>query len=179
MVHRRSFLLGVLASFACTGAIALFAVATGALPSGADVKPSGLERAAARLSLRASIGRSIAGVRDPLPATDAVLTEGARLYGANCAVCHGAADAAPSALAQGLYIKAPQLAKNGVEDDPEPVIYWMIAHGIRFTAMPSFRKTLSEDDVWRITAFVAHMDRLPPHANALWRSLPSVAPRLR
>ena len=47
----------------------------------------------------------------------------------------------------------PQLARDGVEDDPEGTIYWKIAHGIRFTGMPAFRQTLSDREIWQMALF--------------------------
>jgi mono/diheme cytochrome c family protein len=62
----------------------------------------------------------------------------------------------------------PQLAKDGVEDDPEATTYWKIVHGIRFTGMPSFGATLSEPEMWQIALFVKHMSALPPGSRAAW-----------
>ena len=97
------------------------------------------------------------------------------LYAANCAICHGASDAKPSNLAQGFYIEAPQLAKDGVEDDPEGVSFWKVTHGIRFTAMPSFAATLRDEEIWKIAMFLKQMDKLPPTVDAEWKKVPSVA----
>jgi Cytochrome C oxidase, cbb3-type, subunit III len=57
---------------------------------------------------------------------------------------------------------APQLAKDGVEDDPEAVSFWKVKHGIRFTAMPSFAPTLQDEQIWKIAMFLKRMDKLPP-----------------
>lgn len=114
-------------------------------------------------------------MHDPLRLEDKNLAAGIKLYAADCAVCHGAADEKPSTLAKGFYIPAPQLAKNGVEDDPESETYWKITHGIRFTAMPAFVKTLSDEQRWQITQFVAHMDKLPLEVDAQWKKVPSAA----
>ena len=88
---------------------------------------------------------------------------------------HGASDAKPSNLAQGFYIEAPQLAKDGVEDDPEAVSFWKVKHGIRFTAMPSFAPTLQDEQIWKIAMFLKQMDTLPPAVEAEWKKVPSVA----
>ena len=63
-----------------------------------------------------------------------------------------------SAIAKGLSPKAPQLAKHGVEDDLEGTIYWKTAHGIRFTGMPGFRESLSEQEIWQVSLFLKRMD---------------------
>jgi mono/diheme cytochrome c family protein len=97
------------------------------------------------------------------------------LYADNCVICHGASDAKPSKLAQGFYIQAPQLAKDGVEDDPEAASFWTVKHGIRFTAMPSFTTTLQDEEIWKIAMFLKQMDKLPPVVDAEWKKVPSVA----
>jgi len=97
------------------------------------------------------------------------------LYADNCAICHGASDAKPSKLAQGFYIEAPQLAKDGVEDDPESTSFWTVKHGIRFTAMPSFSATLKDEEFGRSRLFLKQMDKLPPAVDAQWKEVPSGA----
>ncbi|MGH7727919.1 MAG: c-type cytochrome [Vulcanimicrobiaceae bacterium] len=171
----RTFLYGIVFTVAALVAAALAGILGGVLPAGADVKPSPLERWAAKVSLRVTIARESKGYADPLQPTDANLIAGIRLYGQNCAVCHGTSDAKASLLARGLSIKAPLLAKDGVEDDPEGETFWKLEHGIRFSAMPSFAKTLSSDDRWRLTLFLRHMDHLSPAAQAQWKALPSAA----
>ena len=60
-------------------------------------------------------------------------------------------------------------------DDPVAVSYWKIKHGIRFTAMPSFAATLTDDQIWQLSMFVAQMDKLPPDVDAEWKAVPSAA----
>jgi mono/diheme cytochrome c family protein len=169
------FLFGILFTLVVLGAAAYVGVLAGALPSGADVKAPALETWAARKSLKAAIRREDAGYVNPLTPTDANLVAGVKLYGADCAMCHGAADGKKSTLAKGFYIEAPQLATDGVEDDPENETYWKLDHGIRFTAMPAFGATLSTSQLWQLTMFLARMDKLPPVAAAAWKKLPSAA----
>lgn len=171
----RGFLNGVVFTIALLVAAAVSGVLVGALPSGADSKPLPMEKLAANVSLRSTIARETRGVTNPLQPTSDNLVAGVKLYGANCAVCHGTSDGKASKLAQGFYIKSPQLATDGVEDDPAAVTHWKVVHGIRFSAMPSFKGTLSDDELWKITMFVKAMDKLPPAADAEWKKLPSAA----
>lgn len=170
-------LKGVLLGAAATVLAGLLGVyiflARGWMPANADGKPPALEKWAARMSLHATIAREALTAPSPLPADDKNLVAGVRLYAANCAVCHGAADGAASNIATGLYQHAPQLAKHGVEDDEEGEIYWKIDHGIRLTGMPSYRATLTPDQIWQVTMFLKHMDDLPPAAKKAWAAVPS------
>lgn len=169
------FVYGIIFTLAFLGAAAVVGVFVGALPPGADVKPPALEKWAARKSLHATMSREDVVYHNPLQPTDANLVAGAKLYSVDCAVCHGASDGAASTLAKGFYIEAPLLAKDGVEDDPENMTYWKLDHGIRFSAMPAFGGTLSSEQLWQLTMFVARMDKLPPAADAVWKKLPTAA----
>ncbi|HEY1478370.1 MAG TPA: cytochrome c [Chthoniobacterales bacterium] len=169
------FLGGIIFTLIVLAGVGYFAVIAGMVPANADSKPSALETWAAHTALRAAIERDTKGLSNPIQPSDENLITGVRLYAANCAICHGASDAKPSNLAQGFYIEAPQLAKDGVEDDPEAVSFWKLKHGIRFTAMPSFTTTLQDEEMWKIAMFLRQMDKLPPAVDAEWKRVPSVA----
>lgn len=171
---KNRFVPGVFAGVVFTIAILLAAgyagVKMGLMPANADARPARIERWAAKTSLRVSVNRDAPKQPNPVALNDANLVAGIKLYKQNCQVCHGAADASPSNIAKGLYQDAPQLAKRGVEDDPDGVIYWKITHGIRFTGMPAFSRTLSDEQRWQIALLLKHMDALPPKANEVWHT---------
>lgn len=170
-----AFFLGALAAGAMAGLAVYLVGSYGYMPANADVKPPILEKWFATMALEAAITRQMPHKPNPVPLTDANLVEGIKLYAANCAVCHGAADAKPSNVALGLYQKAPQLAKYGVEDDDDGVTYWKIYHGIRMTGMPAYRQTLTEDQIWKIALFLKNMDQLPAGPQKVWEAVPSAA----
>jgi mono/diheme cytochrome c family protein len=169
------FLAGFVAAFVVLGAAGFIIVWFGLFPAGADTKASPLERWAASRALHAAIRRDTV---DP-PASvhfadDATAAGGARLYMANCAVCHGSGQSHESPIAAGLYIRAPQFARHGVDDDPPGTTYWKIAHGIRFSGMPAFAGSLTEAQMWQIAAFLKHpADALPGEAKVIWNAKPA------
>lgn len=170
-------LKGVVSGIVVTLAVELVAayllVQSGFIPANADGKPSDLELWMARTSLKATLRREAPKEPDPVPLTDANLAHGVRLFAQNCAVCHGSAQglSAASPIAKGLYEKPPQLASDGVEDDPEGYSFWKIKHGIRLTGMPSFRDTLSDEQIWTLALFLKHMDKLPPSVQQSWQQV--------
>ncbi len=172
----RGVVLGAISALVVLGLVLYIGIEAGIMPANADAKPSRLERWAARTSLRATLAREAPPTAPPIAGDDANLIAGIRLYAADCAVCHGASDGEPSAIARGLYQRPPQLAKKGVEDDPESVIFWKIDHGIRFTGMPSFVKTLREEQIWQVTLFLKHMNGLPPAPQRVWKAVRSEMP---
>ncbi len=146
-------------------------IQAGMMPANADAKPSKIERWAAHTSLEAALAREAPTSPNPVALDDANLVAGIKLYAQNCAVCHGTAEGTPSNIARGLYQHAPQLAKDGVEDDPEGVTYWKVTHGIRFTGMPSFGASLSDEQRWQLALFLKHMDGLPPAPERIWKAV--------
>jgi len=164
----KGFILGIIVALAAIILGGYIFVKLGMLPAGQDDSPGKLETWAAKTSLDATIGRQSKGVTSPMQPTEANLTAGANLYVTHCQLCHGGADAKASSMAKGLTPNPPQLAKDGVEDDPEAVTWWKIRHGIRFTGMPSFRESLTDPQIWQIALFVKHMDKLPPATRAAW-----------
>lgn len=170
----RGIVIGILATLVVAVVLGYGAVEMGLLPANADAKASKIERWAARTSLRATIARQAPRTPNPVPLTDANLVSGIKLYAADCAMCHGASDANRSNVATGLYQRPPQLAKDGVEDDPEGETYWKVAHGIRFTGMPAFGHTLDDTQIWQIALFLKHMDALPPGPERAWKAVKSV-----
>ncbi len=158
------------------GLIGFYAIVSlGFMPANADAKPPKLEKWIARKALHATIDREAPKKENPVALNDANLVAGIKLYAADCAVCHGAADGKASHIAAGLYQHAPQFAKHGVEDDEDGENYWKIAHGIRMTGMPGFSASLSEDEIWKIALFLKNMDKLPPAAEKAWKAVPSAA----
>jgi thiosulfate dehydrogenase len=167
----------VVATLVALGLCAYLGIEAGLVPANADAKPSKLERWIAGRSLRATLAREAPRVPNPVTLTDTNLIAGIRIYASNCVVCHGAADGKPSNIARGLYQKPPEFARDGVEDDPEGVTYWKADHGIRFTGMPSFGKSLDDKQRWQVTLFLKHMDALPPAPQRVWKSVRSAAIR--
>jgi thiosulfate dehydrogenase len=172
-------LLTLVGSALLLSVVAFVTIRQGMMPANADAKPGGLETWAAKRSLHATLNREGRDLKSPLPVNDSVLTQGVRLYGTYCAVCHGASDGKASAVARGLYQHAPQFAKDDVTDDPIGITYWKITHGIRYTGMPAFDSTLTTDQRWAIATFLLRQDSLPPAAAAAWKALPSSVEELK
>ena len=145
----------------------------GLIPANADANPGSLETWAAGASLDATLARDAPKGPNPVALTDVNLIAGIDLYGQHCAICHGTAkgDASASPIAKGEYPAPPQLATNGVEEDPEGYSFWTIKHGIRWTGMPSWAGTLNDEQIWTVALFLKHMDKLPPAAEQAWQNV--------
>ena len=169
----RGFVAGVLTVVA-VGLIGGYVVLrSGLVPANADAQPGSLETWAAKTSLRATLAREAPKGPDPIAATDDNLIAGVELYAQHCAICHGTATGNQSAspIAKGEYPRPPQLSTDGVEDDPEGVSVWKITHGIRWTGMPSWKGSLTDQQIWTLALFLKHMNKLPAGAQRAWQQV--------
>jgi mono/diheme cytochrome c family protein len=163
------FILGVLITLLVVILGGLGLAMLGFIPTNANVAPSRLERRIAMGAMDASMERHAPHLADPLSPTDQNLEEGMKLYTMNCALCHGGLDRKPSSLGNSFYPPAPNLVSDP-PDDPEWHLFYTIRTGVRYTGMPAWNKTLTEQDIWKIAAFLSHMEKLPPAVQEYWKT---------
>jgi thiosulfate dehydrogenase len=135
----------------------------------ADTEVGLLERKIAMPALDAAIDRHAPEVQNPIPPTDANLTAGMTIYQANCASCHGDTHRPHGMLADALYPRSPQFVEDA-PDMPENQNFYIIQHGVRLSGMPAWKQALTEQEMWQVTAFLSHMDKLPPQVSAAWKT---------
>ena len=137
-------------------------VGLGLAPVATASAPLPFERLVTVIALRARVKRE-APKSSPIPPTEDVYANGARLYRNNCAVCHGLPEQEQIAIAKGEFPKPPELFKGeSVTDDPVGDTYWKVANGIRLTGMPGFLGSLSPDQIWQVSLLLANADKLSP-----------------
>jgi mono/diheme cytochrome c family protein len=78
-------------------------------------------------------------------------------------------------LAHSMYPPPPQLIVEP-SDDPEWHVFYAIRTGIRYSGMPAWNKVLSEDDMWKVTAFLSRLQKLPPGVQDYWKKAFGVGP---
>jgi mono/diheme cytochrome c family protein len=169
------FILGVIVTLLVIILGGLGFATLGFFPTNANVPPPRLERHLAMGAVDASMERHAPHVSNPLPPTDQNLEDGMKLYTMNCALCHGSLDQKPASLSKSFYPPAPNLVSDP-PDDPEWHTFYTIRTGIRYTGMPAWEKTLSEEDMWKITALLSHLDKLPPAVQDYYKTSFGVAP---
>jgi mono/diheme cytochrome c family protein len=66
----------------------------------------------------------------------------------------------------------PQLI-NKIPHDDDAWLFWVTKHGVRMTGMPSWSSVMSDEEMWKVVAFIKHSDKLPPETQAAWQQLAS------
>ncbi|RVT93005.1 c-type cytochrome [Sphingomonas crocodyli] len=92
---------------------------------------------------------------------DTSLVSAAGHFRQACQVCHGAPGIRPSPVMQAATPPAPDLALTAREWS-DAQLFWIIRHGVKFTAMPAWPAADREDEIRRMTAFVRRLPDMTP-----------------
>jgi mono/diheme cytochrome c family protein len=86
------------------------------------------------------------GLDDP-----ARIVQGSGNYAAMCAGCHLAPGMPETEMSQGLYPAPPHLSTHEVD---AAKAFWVIKHGIKASGMPAWGKSMSDEYIWNVVAFL-------------------------
>jgi mono/diheme cytochrome c family protein len=164
----RNFILGIIVTVVVLALGGLAFLSFGLMSTNADVPPPSMERRIAMSAVDASMDRHAPKVSNPVPPTDDNLIQGMKIYTINCALCHGTLDQKSSPLGRYFYPPVPQLILHP-PDDPEWHTFYTVSTGIRYTGMPAWNKVLTTDDMWKVTAFLSRIEKLPPAVQDYWK----------
>jgi thiosulfate dehydrogenase len=157
------FLIGLILGLLILPVIFVLLVVSGHMPVAAADSALPFESALASAGLNARIRRE-APNRSVTDFAPSELVTGADIYQKNCALCHGLPNQGVPPVGQGEFPRPPQLftADGRVSDDPAGETYWKVKNGIRLSGMPAFGKSMTDLQMWDVTALVARADNLPP-----------------
>ena len=165
----KQFLFGFVVALLLIAAGIFGCVALGLAPVATASAPLPFEKRITGMALHARVNKE-APTSSPIAASDDVYAAGAGIYRENCAVCHGLPGQDQTAIAKGEFPKPPNLFMGkGVTDDPVGDTYWKVANGIRLTGMPGFTGSLSSEQMWQVSLFLANADKLPATVHAVLR----------
>ena len=91
-------------------------------------------------------------IKDP-----ARITQGAGNYNAMCMGCHLAPGMDETELSKGLYPAPPNLTQETVE---AAEAFWVIKHGIKASGMPAWGKSMDDEYIWNMAAFLQELPKL-------------------
>jgi mono/diheme cytochrome c family protein len=158
-----SALLGVLA--------ALAVIYSGVFNVAATVEDSPSLRWVFITTREASIKRHARDIQAPPVADTEHLANGFRLYRDACVMCHTPVGRTPTPMAKGLNPQAPTFEEN---DMTVAQLFWVAKNGIRFTGMPAWGSSRSDQDLWDAVGFVMTLPKMSAaDYDALDRRIPS------
>jgi mono/diheme cytochrome c family protein len=164
----KRFWLGFITAAVCLVLAVFCYVRFGFVNPRADIPVNSLDRSVAMPALDAAVDRRAPETKNPLQPTDENLTSGMKMYQQQCSSCHGDTLHHEGMLADALYPRAPQFMEDA-PDMSEDQNFYILQHGIRYSGMPAWKQTFSDKQLWQITTFLSHMDKLPPAVSAQWQ----------
>ena len=129
--------------------------------------PGGVELALMRGILNRAVAREAPHLRNPFPSSSENLLEGLKVFRDNCAGCHGDGAQKSSWGATSFLPRVPQFGSEPPER-PDWEIHWIVTNGIRNTAMGSFARLMTDDQIWKVSTFVSHVRSLPDNVSSQW-----------
>lgn len=158
-----SALIGVLA--------ALAVIYSGVFNVAATVEDSPSLRWVFITTREASIKRHARDIQAPAPGDAKQVERGFRLYRDTCVMCHTPVGRTPTPMAKGLNPQAPGFTEN---DMGAAELFWAAKHGIRFTGMPAWGPSRSDQELWDLIAFIQVLPKMSAaDYDALDRRIPS------
>jgi mono/diheme cytochrome c family protein len=152
-------LAAVVGTVVVVALVTILVLASGSVSVGDDIKPDLIERTLAPWGRDRSVERHAPREKNPYAGDPNAIATGLDHYRENCLVCHGAPGVPMTDVSKGLNPPAPSLGKEE-NDVPDGELFWVTKHGIRFTSMPAFGYTQSDEEIWDIVAFLRHLPEL-------------------
>ncbi|WP_081420509.1 c-type cytochrome [Xanthomonas arboricola] len=150
------YLIGAAVVLVAVGAAAI--VYSGAYNVAADVPHTRPVYTLLEVARERSIAVQSRGLTVPLDIDDpARIRQGAGNYAAMCAGCHLSPGAAETELSRGLYPAPPNLTKEAIKAEQA---FWTIKHGIKASGMPAWGKSMGDDFIWNMAAFLQELPKL-------------------
>lgn len=155
---KRTITTLTLASLAGTVAVA-GVIYTGLINVGADDPHLDSVHAVLKLARERSIAVRAADIPVPDLNDAELVRRGAGNYQSMCIGCHLAPGMTATELSRNLYPAPPNLAQLGVNGSPATT-FWIIKHGIKATGMPAWGKSMGDEHIWGMVAFLQQLPNL-------------------
>lgn len=108
-------------------------------------------------SMRRAVSTQSLGIDVPDNLNDpASVIKGAGHYDNACIACHGAPGREQSLIARQMTPAPPYLPPRISQWDTRE-LFWIVRHGIKFTAMPAWPALKRDDEIWAMVAFLQQL----------------------
>jgi mono/diheme cytochrome c family protein len=100
----------------------------------------------------------------------ASIEEGDKLFGTECAMCHGLDGHTPSDAGRWMYPRASDLTAPEVQQYSDGELFWILKNGIRLSGMPAFGRVESDEHIWNLSNYVRTLRGGAPPGTAVKRN---------
>jgi len=128
----------------------------------AKTGPPAIEVFMARQVRRLAIPAETRHAQNPIPLSPDVIKESLAHFADHCATCHANDGSGQTPIGKNVYPRAPDLRLADTQSMSDGEIFWVIHHGIRFTAMPAWGESDLDKDFgsWKLVHAIRHLPQL-------------------
>jgi mono/diheme cytochrome c family protein len=112
------------------------------------------------------------GVPPPPSDRQAGTKEGEKLFGTECAACHGLSGQSPTDAGRWMYPRAANLASRDSQSYSDQEVFWIIKNGIRLSGMPAFGRVEPDEHIWDLAFYVRTLPKVSAAERPI-RALPA------
>jgi mono/diheme cytochrome c family protein len=112
-----------------------------------------LERQAGNGFIRLAAHLLAGNRRSPVAQDPVAAIAGETAY-RGCVTCHGSLGDGNGPLGRGMYPPPANLLGNDVKGESDAELFWIIKHGLSYTAMPAFGGQMSDNDLWGLVSYL-------------------------
>jgi len=141
-------------------------------------EPSGMEAFMASTMRSWAVPSGLKSVKNPLPLTPEILSEGRAHFADHCAGCHGNDGKGQTSMGPKFYPKVPDMTRQETQTQSDGALFATIENGIRLTAMPAFGNGTAESAYgsWGLVHFVRRLPKITPQEIAEMEKLNPKSP---
>lgn len=112
-------------------------------------------------ALRNSVETHAMRIKTPALDDPRLVMMGAGHFETGCAPCHSAPGRPRTPIVTGMTPEPPELAPT-IRDWEPAELFWIVKHGLKYTAMPPWPAPEREDEVWAMVAFLLELPDMSP-----------------
>jgi mono/diheme cytochrome c family protein len=118
-------------------------------------EPGHLETLLATRAKHFLVRRSSRQGTPPAPTNlQASIEEGDKLFGTDCAACHGLDGKKLTDTGRWMYPRAADLTSPEVQQYSDRELFWIVKNGIRFSGMPASGNVETDEHIWNLVHYV-------------------------
>lgn len=117
-------------------------------------KPSAGETGLANAAKDVTIPLEAGKMKNPLPETDEIVSQGQEVFLGECVQCHGAEARGDTTVGRNMTPPAMDLTSAHVQHWSDAELFWIIQNGVRLTGMPAWKSTISANDTWKLARYI-------------------------
>lgn len=126
-------------------------------------------------TMRSSVRTQSLGIEPPPLDDPALVLKGAGHYETGCVPCHGAPGQERSLIVRKMTPEPPYLPPK-IPEWERRELFWIVKHGVKFTAMPAWPALERDDEVWALVAFLERLPEMSPERYIELANDPSATP---